>query len=216
MDIKEVGLPDKQYPPQLREIAYPPKQLYLRGNLNNDIPMLAVVGSRNNSSYGEAITKSLCSDLIKAGFGIVSGLAYGIDSIAHKTALDQGGYTVAVMAGGLHDIYPRGRKGLGEDIVKQSGALVSEYPSGTEPKRQYFAIRNRIISGLSIGVIVIEAAESSGSLITAKFALEQNRQVMAVPGNSNSELSQGTNELIRQGAGLVTNIEDVLEILEFN
>ncbi|MEX0668593.1 MAG: DNA-processing protein DprA [Candidatus Saccharimonadales bacterium] len=215
MSQQRVAVTSSNYPKLLKEIATPPKQLYIKGSLRNDIPLIAVIGSRKHSSYGQKMAEELSRELVAAGFGIVSGLAYGIDAVSHRATLDAGGYTVAVMAGGLDKAQPRGNQGLADQIIEGSGAHVSEHPPNIELTPKHFAIRNRIISGLSIATIVIEAGESSGSLITAKFALEQNRQVMAVPGAADSPSSQGTNNLIREGAALVTNIDDVLEVLEF-
>jgi DNA processing protein len=175
--------------------------------------MLAIVGTRTYTPYGEHVAYQLASELARAGLVIVSGLAYGIDSIAHRAALDAGGKTVAVLAGGLHKIYPSQHRGLAMEILAKGGALVSEWPKGAEPRRQFFAIRNRIISGLSIGVIVVESREGGGAMLTADYAIKQDRTVMAVPGKITEETSAGPNNLIRTGAHPVTNSTDVLQAL---
>jgi len=201
---------DEDYPPYLREIFDPPYVLYGVGDL--DVlrkPAVSIVGARKPSPYGRAVAEKLASELASCGLVIVSGLARGIDSAAHWGAL-KGGRTVAVLGSGLDNIYPRENQGLSKKII-ESGAVITEYPLKSKPLGFHFPLRNRIISGLSMAVVVAEAAERSGSLISAKLALEQNREVMAVPGNITSKLSQGSNWLIKNGAKLVEGWEDVVE-----
>jgi len=176
-------------------------------------PRIAIVGSRRVTPYGQAITSQLATELAKAGIVVVSGLAYGIDSIAHRAVLEAGGLTIAVLAGGLDDIYPRSHQGLAAQIVRQGGALISEYPEGTESYKPHFIARNRLVSGLSQAVLITEAADKSGTLHTATFALEQGKDVLAVPGNITSPQSVGTNRLVKTGATPVTCIEDVFRAL---
>lgn len=197
----------KLYPKLLGEIYRPPTPLYLQGEIPAP-PAIAVVGTRRPSNYGQQAAELLVARLIKANLTIISGLAVGIDTIAHKTALQAGGSTVAVIAGGFNHIYPAQNLSLAKEIT-----LISEHPPHIKPLRQYFPARNRIISGLSLGTVIIEAGEKSGALITARFALEQNREVFALPGSIFSPNSQGTNRLIQQGAKLITNAQDILDEL---
>jgi DNA processing protein len=204
---------DDKYPSRLKEIYDYPPILYVRGKiLPEDEWCLAVVGTRRATVYGRQVTEEIVNDLAHNKITIVSGLARGIDTIAHQAALEAGGRTIAVSACGLDIIYPSENAGLAKRILEQ-GAIVSEYPLGTKPKPEHFPRRNRILSGLSLGVLVTEAGESSGALITADLALEQNRDVLAVPGSVLSPASQGTNHLIQEGAKLVRNCQDVLEEL---
>jgi len=205
---------DEQYPRLLKEIHDPPVVLFCRGEIKpEDHIGLAVVGSRNLTEYGRRVTERLASELAQAGITIVSGLARGIDSVAHRAALSQGGRTIAVLGSGISYIYPSENKMLAEKIIK-NGAILSEFYPEEGPKRENFPRRNRIISGASIGTLVTEAAINSGALITASFALEQGREVFAVPGNITSKNSEGTNFLIQKGAKVVTKIEDILEEIE--
>lgn len=205
---------DADYPDLLREIPAAPPLIFLRGQLEPiDRWAVAVVGTRRLSAYGRQVTRDLVSGLVVNGITIVSGLARGIDAIAHRTALEEGGRTIAVMASGIDKVYPPEHRDLARDIVAGHGALVTDYPFGAEPESNHFPARNRLISGLSLGVVVIEAGEKSGALITARFALEQNREVFAVPGNIHSPVSIGTNRLIQQGGKLVMRVEDILEEL---
>jgi len=207
---------DPEFPSILKEIKYPPVCLYVLGNLFfNQIPLVAVVGSRHPSHYGERVAKSLSRNLARNGLGIVSGLAIGIDTCAHEGALSGGGYTVAVLGSGLDRIYPRANEKLFWEIAEK-GSVVSEFPLGTPPDPKNFPIRNRIISGLSRGVLVVEATKASGSLITAAMALEEGREVFAVPGSVESMKSTGCHYLIRQGAKLVEKAEDILEELSID
>jgi DNA processing protein len=200
------------FPALLRQIPDPPLVLYLRGNVKVLAQhSLAIVGTRRPSAYGSQVAHRLARDLAERQLVIVSGLARGIDSCAHRGALEaQGGKTIAVQGRGMDGIYPTENRKLAEKIV-ENGALISEFPLGTGPTPENFPIRNRIISGLSLGVMVVEAAEYSGSLITARLALDQNREVYAVPGNITSAQSFGPNQLIKQGAKLVDQWVDVIE-----
>jgi DNA processing protein len=205
-------LEDPGYPGYLREIFDPPFVLYCEGDAETlRIPAVAIVGARRPTLYGRAVAEKLAGDLAARGSVIASGLAAGIDACAHRGALREG-RTVAVLGSGLDVIYPRENRGLAREIAG-SGAVVSEFPLGTPPLAENFPVRNRIISGLSLGLVVVEAARRSGSLITAKLALSQDREVMAVPGSVASELSFGPNGLIRDGAKLVASWEDVAEAL---
>jgi DNA processing protein len=205
-------LDDGIYPALLREIADPPVTLYVRGEWEAclDAPCVAIVGSRRCSTYGQNVALMLARDLAARGVTIVSGLARGIDAAAHRGALEAGGRTVGVLGTGVDEVYPRDHKKLAEEILARGGALVSQFPLGTPPIPENFPYRNRIISGLSLGVALVEAAENSGSLITARLALEQSREVFAVPGNITSRNSFGTNYLIKgAGAKLVQQWQDV-------
>ena len=210
--IKIITLLDDDYPPLLREIYDPPPVLYVRGNLRPLAPKIAVVGTRLMTVYGHQVTESLTRDLVGTGLTIVSGLARGVDAMAHRTALAAGGETIAVLGSGLNQVYPPENKHLAEEIAQQ-GAVISEYPPAVEAARGTFPARNRIISGLSLGVVVTEAGEDSGSLITANSAAEQGRLVFSVPGPVNSRQSAGANSLIKVGAKLVTSTEDILDEL---
>ncbi|MCA1633106.1 MAG: DNA-processing protein DprA [Acidobacteria bacterium] len=205
-------LDDGAYPPLLREIADPPVTLYVRGAWEAclDAPCVGIVGSRRCSTYGQNVALMLGRDLAARGVAIVSGLARGIDAAAHRGALEAGGRTVAVLGTGVDEVYPRDHRRLAAEILERGGALVSQFPLGTPPVAENFPYRNRIISGLSLGVLLVEAAENSGSLITARLAMEQNREVFAVPGNVTSRNSFGTNYLIKSaGAKLVQQWQDV-------
>jgi DNA processing protein len=206
-------LDDGVYPALLREIFDPPITLYLKGAWGKcfDQPCVAIVGSRRSSTYGQNAASMLARDLAKRGLTIISGLARGIDAAAHRGALEAGGRTVAVIGTGLDQVYPRDHRKLAEEITAAGGAIVSEFPLETPPAPQNFPYRNRVISGLSLGVLVVEAAENSGSLITARLALEQGREVFAVPGNITSRNSFGTNYLIKgAGAKLVQQWQDIV------
>jgi len=210
--IKLISIFDEKYPKNLKNIYDPPQILYVKGNekILNDFS-LAIIGCRQNSEYGQIVTKNIAKQLAKEKIITISGLAKGIDSIAAREAVGNKTNTIAVLGHGLDMIYPSENICLADEIIKNGGALVSEYILGTKPLKMNFPARNRIISGISRGVIVIEAKEKSGTMITVDFALEQGRQVFAVPGNIISENSKGTNELIKQGAKIVTNINDILE-----
>ncbi|MBI5145408.1 MAG: DNA-protecting protein DprA, partial [Candidatus Omnitrophica bacterium] len=204
---------DKDYPENLKNIPDPPIVLYIKGELKaEDKLSIAIVGSRRASFYGLSCAEKFAADLSGLGFTIVSGMARGVDSSAHRGALKQGGRTIAVIGSGFSYLYPPENQELAEEIAK-NGAVISEFPINTEPFKQNFPRRNRVISGLSLGVLVVEAARNSGALITADFALEQGREVFALPGKVNSDTSFGTNGLIKQGAKLVSDIDDILEEL---
>lgn len=213
MKIEEISIESKEYPEQLREIYDAPLKLYILGN--KEIlkkPGIAIVGSRKATEYGKKVALQFSKDLSKSGINIISGLALGIDTCAHLGTLypDNIGKTIAVLGSGLDEIYPKQNIELAKQIINCGGCIISEYPLGTKPEKLHFPQRNRIISGLSKGILIIEASEKSGSLITADFALEQGREVFAVPGNISSPTSVGTNNLIKQGAKLVTSYEDIL------
>lgn len=211
--VRTISIFDKEYPPNLKEIYSPPLILYLKGELfSSDLTAVALVGSRLASYYGQSMCERLAYELAAKGVSIVSGLARGIDSAAHKGALRAQGYTIAVLGSGLAHIYPRENKGLARQI-SHSGCLLSEFPMQMHPAKENFPRRNRIISGLSLGVVVVEAAKKSGALITANFALEQGREVFAVPGKIDSLTSQGTHSLIKDGARLVETADDIIEEL---
>jgi DNA processing protein len=210
-DCQLVTQGSEHYPPLLRQLPDPPLVLYVRGDAKLlSQHAVAMVGTRRPTAYGSSVAHRLASDLAQRGLVIVSGLARGIDSAAHRGALEANGKTVAVQGRGMDGIYPAENKRLAERI-QESGAVISEFPLGTGPLPENFPIRNRIISGLALGVIVVEAAEYSGSLITARLANEQNREVFAVPGNITSAQSFGPNHLIKQGAKLVDQWMDVVE-----
>lgn len=204
---------DPLYPARLKEIYDYPPVLYVRGTLPaEDEPGLAIVGTRRPTIYGRQVTEEIVADLARSGIIIISGLARGIDSVAHRAALDAGGKTIAVFASGLDIVYPGENTRLAQAIMER-GALVSEHPLGVKPRPESFPLRNRIMSGLSLGVLVVEAGEKSGALITAHQAVEQNREVFAIPGSILSPASQGTNRLIQEGAKLVRDYADILEEL---
>jgi DNA processing protein len=217
-NIKLLTWNSPDYPSYLREVDGPPPLLYVVGGLEDiDRWAVAVVGTRRVTPYGRQITQEIVSGLVRSGVTIVSGLARGIDAIAHKTALKQGGRTIAVLGSGPDNVYPPEHRDLAKQIVRGHGAVISEYPLGTKPEAKNFPPRNRIISGLSLGVVVIEAGERSGARISAEYALNQGREVFAVPGNVNSPASRGTNRLIQRGeAKLITNADDVLEELNLS
>lgn len=204
-------LSDEAYPSRLKEIYDPPAVLYVNGELKKEDDLaVSIVGSRKTSVYGRMMTERMSQGLARHGVTIVSGMARGIDSVAHGGAVSVGGRTIAVLGCGVDVIYPRENRGLFAKIVEH-GAVVSEFPMGSPPEGAHFPKRNRIISGLSLGVIVVEAAAESGALITANYALEQGRDVFAVPGSIGAAGSQGTHRLIKQGAKLVEASEDILE-----
>ncbi|MBI4268077.1 MAG: DNA-protecting protein DprA [Chloroflexi bacterium] len=211
--IQALNWHDPDYPARLKEIYDYPPVLYVRGSLlSQDEWCLAVVGTRRATVYGRQVTEEMVTDLARSKITIVSGLAKGIDTIAHQTALETGGRTIAIFASGLDTVYPAENAELARRIM-QRGALVSEYPPGTRPRADNFPRRNRILSGLSLGVLVVEAGDTSGAIITANLALEQNREVFAVPGSILSPACRGTNKLIQEGAKLVRDYRDILEEL---
>ncbi len=205
---------DPAYPPQLKETYDPPPLLFLRGNKQLlTRPQIAIVGSRNPSSVGRQIAFDFAYQLVNQGFVITSGLALGIDAASHEGALKAGGDTIAVAGTGVDRVYPAVHKALATQIV-QTGLIISEFPCGTAAKAENFPRRNRIISGLCVGLVVVEAATQSGSLITARLAVEQNREVFAVPGSILNPLARGCNALIREGAKLVETTDDILQELQ--
>lgn len=211
-DYSIITMTDPDYPGLLIEIPDPPPFLYVYGRLGDCSRNIAVVGSRNATAYGRFTAERLCSEMAAAGMAIVSGMALGIDTAAHKGALAAGGKTIAVLGTGLERVYPAVNQDLFHRIA-ESGAVITEFPLKAGPDAHHFPVRNRIISGISLGTIVVEAARKSGSLITARLAAEQNREVFAVPGNVHSAKSAGTHLLIKQGAKLVETVADVFEEL---
>jgi DNA processing protein len=209
--VQAITLEDPAYPDRLKEIYDPPAVLYVLGNLlPDDAWSITVVGTRTLTAYGREVCARLVRDLARNRVTIVSGLARGIDAVAHQTALDSGARTLAVMACGLDMVYPPGHASLARRIA-ENGAVMSDYPIGTRPRSEYFPRRNRILAGLTLGTLVIEAGEQSGALITAKFANDEGREVMAVPGSILSPQSKGSNRLVQDGAKAVLDVEDILE-----
>jgi DNA processing protein len=215
LTIAPLTLLDEAYPSNLRHVPDPPPVLFVRGGvLPGDRSAVALVGTRRATDYGRAVADRLARDLARAGVTLVSGLARGIDTAVHHAALDAGGRTLAVLGNGLDQVYPAHNAGLARQIVdRHAGALVSEFPPGVPPESVNFPRRNRIISGLSLVTVILEAGERSGALITADFALEQGREVLVVPGNIFSPTWAGTNCLLKQGATPVTSADDILEVL---
>ncbi|HTE21640.1 MAG TPA: DNA-processing protein DprA [Candidatus Limnocylindria bacterium] len=216
MKIYKISYNSDDFPSTLRHIPSPPKELYILGDLGPllEKPLLAVVGSRKVTPYGRSITLDLVRAVASQRVVIISGMALGVDALAHQAALEVGGKTIAVLPCGLDKPYPATNRQLARKILEQGGVLMSEYPEGTPPLIQNFIARNRLESGMSDGVLITEAAIKSGTVHTARFALEQGKTVMAVPGNITSELSKGTNNLIRSGAVPVTRPEDIFEVLD--
>lgn len=211
-NIHLVTIKDREYPESLKNIYDPPIALYVLGDKNilNKFS-IAIIGCRECSEYGKNIARYFAYNIAKNDAVIISGLAKGIDSEAHIGTLKADGKTIAVLGNGLDRIYPKENIELAREIIKMGGALITEYPLRTSPQRKNFPERNRIVSGMSKGILVVEAKEKSGTLITVDFALEQGRDVFAIPGNLNSPNSVGTNELIKQGAKIVTNYTDILD-----
>ena len=210
LGVSILTLRDPGYPKNLLHIYDPPPLIYVRGELNaGDVPMVAIVGSRKGSPYGRVMTKKISKELAATGVTVVSGMARGVDTCAHLGALEAHGKTIAVFGCGIDIMYPPENEKLCRDIIDH-GAVISEFPFSTPPEGKNFPKRNRIISGLSLGVVIVEATADSGSLITASFALEQGREVFAVPGNIGMATSQGTNALIKQGAKLIEGAQDIL------
>lgn len=210
-----ISAEDERYPTQLKNIPTPPMLLYIEGDISTlNSPQIAMVGSRNPSFYGKRYAHSFAHSLVEKGITVTSGLALGIDSECHRSALDAGGQTLAVLGTGLANIYPKRHKKLAEEIIEK-GALVSEFSPFTVAKPEHFPRRNRVVTGLSMGVVVIEAAIKSGSLISARFALEQGRDVFAVPGSIDNPMSAGCHYLIQQGAKLITEIADITDELNY-
>ena len=214
-DISYILENDPRYPNLLKNIYDPPFCLFLRGNLLKETTSLAVVGPRKNTPYGKRVTENFVETLVHSGLTITSGLAYGIDAIAHKTTLLLNGKTIAVLGGGVdkYHISPRNHTALAEEIISKGGAIISEFPPGTVPSRFTFPKRNRIVAGKTVGTLIIEAGEKSGALITAQCATDAHREVFVVPQNIYSPTAIGANKLIQSGAHLVTNPNQILEIL---
>ena len=211
--ISVVPCQDDRYPEALKNLEDAPLVLYMKGEyIPEDRFAIGVVGSRNHTPYGESVTQRIAGELAAAGFTVISGLARGIDTLSHKSALAAGGRTIAVLGSGPDVYYPAENRGLSERIAS-SGCVISEFLPGTMPNKENFPRRNRLISGLSLGILVVEATDNSGSLITAGCALEQNKEVFAVPGNITSRNSEGTNKLIKQGAKIVLKTDDIIEEL---
>ncbi len=215
MEIKEIKIEDEKYPNQLKEIKNPPNKIFLVGNekiLQSD--GIAVIGSRCNTEYGEKYATKFSKELAKQGLTIISGMAVGIDGFAHKGALSVGGKTIAVLGSGFNNIYPEENKELFKQIIENDGAIITEYEPDVKPNSENFPKRNRIVSGLSKGVLVIEAVYRSGTSITAKLAQSQGRKVFCIPSNLERKNGVGTNQLIKEGASLVTNIDDILNAIK--
>lgn len=214
MKINQISPEENEFTQILTSIPNKPQALYYSGTLPTKRQIsVAIVGTRKPTAYGQEVAMRFARDLARKGVVIVSGLALGVDAIAHKAALDEGGATVAVLGNGLHKIYPHTNRALGERILNENGAIVSEYEKGVEALPYHFLQRNRIVSGLSDAVLIVEAAKRSGTLNTAMHALEQGREVFAVPGNITSPLSAGCNALLRQGATPATCVEDILSVI---
>ena len=211
--VIKVNMNSKYYPERLKNIDDAPKELYCLGNLEllNYKKNIAIIGSRNCSSYGERAAKDFAYNLAKEDICIVSGLAKGIDSFSHIGALSAKGKTIAVLGSGLDNIYPKENIGVFKEIIKNNGLVISEYPLGTKPLKYHFPARNRIISGISDSILVVEARKNSGTNITVDFALEQGKDVFVIPGNIYSKTSDGTNFLITEGAIPVTSYVDILK-----
>ena len=218
MQIEKISINEKEYPQQLKNIYDPPQCLYVLGNkkiLNQK--GIAIVGSRKCTNYGKEMAIKISEELSKNKINIISGLAIGIDSYAHfgnikiQNIKNEYGKTIAVLGSGIDQIYPKQNVELARKIIQTGGCIISEYPIGTMPKKEHFTQRNRIISGLSMGVVIVEAQEKSGALITADFAVEQGREVFAIPGDINKKESIGSNQLIKDGAKMVTSVVDILE-----
>jgi DNA processing protein len=217
IDARIISFFDADYPANLKNIYYPPILLYVKGNLHEaDKNSVSIVGTRNPTSYGKINTEKFARELSEKGLTIVSGMARGIDTISHSAALKAGGRTIAIVGSGLDVIYPPENKKLFDEI-SEKGAVISEYPPGTQPDAQNFPKRNRIISGISLGTLIIETRINGGAMQTAAFAIDQNKEVFALPGNINSIQSEGTNSLIQRGeAKLVLTAEDILEELNLS
>lgn len=209
-----LGVEDTEYPPLLKQIYDPPVGIYIKGPVRPKLKTVAIIGTRHASLYGQGVAKRLGADLAKLGFCVVSGLARGIDTAAHQGALDVGGETAAVLGCGLDIVYPPDNLELYR-AVSERGALIAELPFGTPPTRNTFPMRNRLISGISQAIVVVESAESGGSMITARFAGEHGRHLLAVPGRIDQETARGCHQLIRDGATLLTSVDDILQELAY-
>lgn len=213
-NIKLIPIMDKEYPKNLHRIYDKPILLYAKGNTNllKSLKKISIIGSRNCSEYGKIVTQKLSYMLAKKDYTIVSGMAKGIDSYAHKGALTAKGNTIAILGSGVNYVYPEENKRLYNKILEQNGLILSEYGLDTKPIPEYFPARNRLISGISDKILITEASKKSGTMITANFAIEQGKTVYAVPGNITSTRSEGTNELIKDGAILVNSLEDITDL----
>jgi len=214
-EITCLTIENNDYPKLLKEINDPPFCIFVRGKLKPDIFSIAVVGTRKNTPYGKYVTEEIVTELSENGITIISGLALGIDGIAHLASIQSNGTTIAVLGSGINKqhIYPTNHKQLSEKIISSGGAIISEYPPGTLPNKFTFPKRNRIVAGMSLGTLVVEAPQKSGSLITADCALQYNREVFTIPQNITSKTGIGTNNLIKEGAHPITSAKDILEIL---
>lgn len=212
MQVSKISYTNSQYPRLLREIYHPPKTLYVMGKLT-EAPAVAIVGTRKPTPYGKDATRQIAGDLARAGITIISGLAYGLDSVAHQAAVDVRGITVAVLGSAINNITPAANRQLARAILDGGGAIISEYPPDTPTQKGFFVARNRIIAGLADATLVTEASTDSGSLITAKHALAESRQLMAVPGSIYAPLSAGPNNILRSGGVPVVDASDVLTAL---
>jgi len=214
MSIQKITIKNENYPELLKKIYDPPQKLYISGELRKEEKYpIAIVGTRKISNYGKQTTRLFAEALAEAGITIISGLALGVDGLAHQIALEKGTRTIAVLGSGLNIIYPPVHQKLAQEIIKSGGAVISEYSPNTTPTKKTFPARNRIVSGLSLGVLIIDAPKKSGALITARTAIEQGREVFVVPGRINDFNSEGCNYLIKIGAHLVTNPEEIIESL---
>lgn len=210
--MKQIFFDDSMYPDILKDIDNPPQKIYSLGNIKlMKIPSIAIIGSRNASEYGKKYTKIFSSELAKKGFCIISGMAKGIDAIAHKSAIEVGGRTIAVLGSGFNNIYPKENTDLFYKIIKTNNLVITEYDLNIKPSKENFPKRNRIISGLAIGVLVIEAAYRSGTSITANYAINQGKDVFCIPNTINESKGVGTNNLIKKGANLVTSPKDIID-----
>ncbi|OGZ17671.1 MAG: DNA protecting protein DprA [Candidatus Nealsonbacteria bacterium RBG_13_36_15] len=214
-EIKKINTDDKDYPEILRKIKDPPKVLYVKGKILPNESCFAIVGTRRYSSYGKQVALGMANDLAESGLTIISGLAPGIDTFAHQAVLERKGRTIAVLGTGIDEktIYPQSNLKLAKKIIETGGALVSEYPPGTRGTNFTFPQRNRIIAGLSLGILVVEAKERSGALITAEFGIKQGKKVFAVPGSIYSSNSKGPHNLIKKGVKLIDSANDILKEL---
>ncbi|TSC94548.1 MAG: DNA processing protein [Candidatus Berkelbacteria bacterium Athens1014_28] len=216
-EIKTLFTGDNEYPKLLLEIFDPPEILYCRGNLEIlNMQGVAIVGSRSHTYYSKAVIEKIVPRLVESKIVIVSGLALGVDGLAHFLTLENGGQTIGVLGSGVEKIYPTSNQKLGDKMIEKGGAVISEFPPRTPPFKQNFPLRNRLIAGMTLGTLVVEARHESGSLITAGLANEYGREVFSVPGNIDSFASEGTNALIKEGAKLVTSVEDILSELGFS
>ncbi|MBP7024517.1 MAG: DNA-processing protein DprA [Clostridia bacterium] len=216
LEIVKIKIGDEIYPEQLRKIKNPPKQLYLKGNIELlKQNCIAIIGSRSCTKNGENLAKKFASELSGQGLTIVSGMAKGIDAIVHRKTIDENGKTIAVLGSGLNYIFPKENEGLYYDILKSGGLIISEYSPNVEPNSKMFLERNRIVSGISIGILVIEAMDRSGTSVTARLATQQGRKVFVLPHEIEDIHGKGTNKLIRKGATLITSTQEIIEEFEF-